>query len=48
MEAFNRFSKVRNQNWLIIDKDKEMTLIVVYGDNERKATFKLSDLQKGL
>lgn len=29
---------------LITDKDKEMTLLVIYGESERKATYKLSDL----
>ncbi len=29
---------------LITDKDKEMTLLVIYGEAERKATYKLSDL----
>lgn len=29
---------------LITDKDKEMTLLVIYGESERKATYKLADL----
>jgi hypothetical protein len=33
---------------LITPKDKEFELLVIYGDNERKAKFKLSDLEKAI